>query len=696
MAGEPIELHAEYHPLEKKISGRLSPNLEEWTDSLISLESPTEQWMMERSFPFGIESGNVQIRHNELGVLFESQLPRRWDLSGVDGSSLFMDGLWHPEIKEHKEVDWNVSVSTSDDKWIVLNGQIAQDKVSWSGQSHTHSLSILPKAYIYNSKGITLISANESIKKLHRLETCIPDFPDTTFVVAPMGHELVRVGTEQIWLGEHTLEGDFGLWKTHCESIKRSLIELHSEEPEEWYRKLEAYIKVYPSSSLEESLHNIQWLPEVNNILYSGRLPYYSDIFQLEPPIQLSFTGTKNQHHPRFISRQINSILTEDEWNTLLKSPLPLSQSLIHLGITQSQLDIWKGPTVIQNFKIQSSKDSKWVVRESTPQAPPQALPIQIDDTSPTLYYFQSGPGRLELHGERFHLDPSQSVPQTSTRDDTFPQKWSKTAYLFPSAINTRTWRPSVYGLLNLRPHPTHPVRLITSASSTPLSLLSIEQSLYYGMGPIQDGRARPINTWVSFGAVFPDFDTPILYGAEIGVAKDTRSSWQFPRNGTRAYFSTGLMTDRNQNWNYTHTSLTDIRPLHRRIIEVTRLHYSQTGSPYLSTQLPIGGIKNVAGHSIDFERGNKRLGVNTELRILAMRNANIHLPLVRWTDLIVHMGYDTATLLAPKDPWAKGFAMGLSAIGDVLHVRPGYIGATMGLSQGEVQQFYIHGGHRF
>jgi hypothetical protein len=134
---------------------------------------------------------------------------------------------------------------------------------------------------------------------------------------------------------------------------------------------------------------------------------------------------------------------------------------------------------------------------------------------------------------------------------------------------------------------------------------------------------------------------------------------------------------------------------LGHRFVGVQKVHYAHTGSSERETQYPIGGLSAVASYSTEDVRGEWRLVSNTEIRLLALRNMNLHLPLMRWTDLIVHFGYDHGLLKSDDILQAKGMVFGLSAAGDILDVRPGYIGFTTAYDGQNRPQFYIHATHR-
>ena len=134
---------------------------------------------------------------------------------------------------------------------------------------------------------------------------------------------------------------------------------------------------------------------------------------------------------------------------------------------------------------------------------------------------------------------------------------------------------------------------------------------------------------------------------------------------------------------------------LNNQIVLVERLSGSYTGSDDYDTQIPIGGFKAVAGRSVEAERGHIRAVSNTEMRLMVMRGHNHHLPLLRWTDMIAHVGYDIGYLDSLGDKTAKGLFTGLSFAGDGLHVMPGYVGLSMGWSPDHQPQYYVHIAHR-
>ena len=64
LGNEPYILHAQYEPDGHQIKGTLTSNETAWLTPLNSLTVPNVQWLVERSFPFEINHGQITLSEN--------------------------------------------------------------------------------------------------------------------------------------------------------------------------------------------------------------------------------------------------------------------------------------------------------------------------------------------------------------------------------------------------------------------------------------------------------------------------------------------------------------------------------------------------------------------------------------------------------------------------------------------------------
>ncbi|MGC6508923.1 MAG: hypothetical protein ACON4U_10930 [Myxococcota bacterium] len=699
LGNEPNILHAQYEPDGHQIKGTLTSNETAWLTPLNSLTVPNVQWLVERSFPFEINHGQITLSENTEILGFDTKLPQRWDLAGWDHSGLYMNGLWHPQFTEYREELWTVQINVPDDYWVVLNGQISKGDTTWTGQAHVHDLTILPNIEVYDTGQHIIVSAHSAVNQAERLEFCLSkSYPKTTVVVAPMHHRLAVAGQDQVWLSAHALEGDLELWKTHCDTVDRTFQAVHSPENTHWKRQLDGYIRTQPALKLEPQLETFKWLPQIDFLLYSGRLPYQSDIFNREPLYLVpNWADAYPQQYPLTnVYHHLMRTLTIEELQRLKEETIPLEPQLRSMNIPEKQLEIWQSEPKMHNFFIRRKDRRPWLFYEGD-QVTPFHFPIKvrIDGIEHDIQVDHLEKGVMLPNGDSYWIDPDETFYQTNRMDDQYPTKWHITGLIFPYSISTDNWYPSISGNLSARPHAKHPFRIVSAMNTSPTILLNIEQYVIYGWGPLLDSRVRPLNTWLSGGVQFPDdFQKPVQT-IEIGSSYNNRSSWLFPREGIGSQVAVGRSQSAEQTWMTSRASWTGIRNLSHRLVMAQRISGTYTGSNEYDTQIPIGGLKAVAGRSVEADRGQFRAISNSEMRILLMRGRHYNLPLIRWTDLIAHIGWDLGYLDALENQTANGLFTGLSFAGDGLHVLPGYFGISMGWSPEHQPQYYVHIAHR-
>ena len=157
-------LNAEYNNIEHPINGLLRTEQHNWLTPLNELTTPNMQWLVERSYPYEINHGQVTITEQQEHIGFNTLVPQRWDLSGWSSSGLYMNGLWHPQSPVERNEAWTIHLKTQETSWIILNGTMAQGSITWSGTGHAHDLAILSKVEIHETENHTVVSTRNGTK----------------------------------------------------------------------------------------------------------------------------------------------------------------------------------------------------------------------------------------------------------------------------------------------------------------------------------------------------------------------------------------------------------------------------------------------------------------------------------------------------------------------------------------------------
>lgn len=696
-------------------------------DILSRLPAPADDVLSRRTFPGTPEAGWVEWSDGGDGVLhFRALLPRRYGASGyVPGHGLFMNGLWHPQPMRGADpvsVEWDVRLTLPPDTTGVLNGEVARDQVTWTGEADRLALAVVPAARVEaldvpGGRAVLVDHGPPRPPRDLKLGLLIgetwpgPEGPDVVIVEAPMHRRLVRTGPGVLFLSDRALRLTRGLWQFHVTAVQRGVLEAALPVADRWSRRIAAAaFSDAGGKDLRRSLGWVSWVPQVDSLLYDGRLPYYGDVFGEVWPgdaVRDDLAELVADRTPplavvrRIEARYGRGTATKLAWALVDGAPLPFAAARV--GIPPEVLDAWRPRPEAQDLAvaIEPGPDGQTRVRV-TRTAPSEvaAEPIVIAiDGEERVWEAPAGDGTWEeLRGTRpakVRVDPKGSVNQGDRANDRWPLRLATTAAFFPYELNAFGGGFSAAAQLTFRRQFSSRWRTDVGLETSPEDIVSARLGAVRYLGPLQDRRSRPFRIWFGAGPSLldPDFrpvdGSPLALGGYVGAAWETRVDFDFPRHGHRVagVFSGGFVPGGDR-WGLLSFTGIKIVPLGGRLALAARFRGGLAEGGVEHRLLRLGGSSDVQGIRPDAAVGDLKATGGLELRWQAVRYANLPLPLVWLSDVQLSSGLEAGALDADGDAcgdgggncaWqAVGWTSGVAFTGDVFGARPTMLGTWL------------------
>lgn len=695
-------------------------------DALSRLPVPQDDVLLRRTFPFAAEQGWVDIRETRPGrYSFIALLPRRYGATGmVPGHGLFANGLWHPQPVAGGApavVDWAVRVQLPPGMTGVLNGAVAEGTLEWTGAAERLALAVVPKARtvaldVHDAPMVLVDHGPARPARDVRLEAIaqaawgLAAPPELVVIEAPLRRRLVRPGPGVLFVSDRALRLTGGLWQFHIPALQRGIIEAALDVRDPRARAIAAAALAAdrkPEGELRDRLGWASWIPEVDSLLYDGRLPFYEDAFgEVWPPDRVpdDLGEVLDRTTPALaLVRRMDALIgagTSLRVAGSLTAGASLDDALARAGVPPGLVSTWRPWPEPQFLSVSVSEgDGEGAVVEVTRAGPGAdvAEPITLDvDGQRFVWDAPAGPGTFRqpvaARPERVAVDPVGSVHQPQRDDDRWPRPVTVTAAFFPYEINVRGGGLSAAAWVSLRRQYSTRWRLDASIDTGPEDVIGGTLGAVRYLGPLQDRRNRPFR--FSFGAgpslLDPDFrpvaDRAISLDGYAGLAWDTRVDRLFPRRGHRLFLGgSGGVVPGQSAWSRMAAGGVLVVPIGGRMALASRAGAAVAQGDVAHRLLQLGGSGNVQGLRPDVSVGTARATGGTELRWQALRHVSVPMPLMWLSDIQFHVGLETGTLRAiaaecgPDGAtcWhtALGGSGGLLATADVLGARPTSLG---------------------
>ena len=710
-----ISITATVHDNLQTISGTLTVHGDEdirLTDILSLLPEPPDDLTAHRTFPAGPEQGWLHRTPSADGVSedFYAVLPRRYGASGlVPGRGLFLNGLWHPQPMRGPVpavVSWDVTLQLPDDAVGALNDSTGSGTLQWSGESERLSLAVIPGGQIRDiplPRGRLRVVDSRARPRLdERLAAVLteswpaPLVPDEVVVITPSRRRLVRPGAGLLFLSDRAFRLSGRLWRYHIPAVRQGLLAAGLPISDPWLRDLSAGALVHgePAPDVLDSLGWVSWIPQIDALIYSGQMPFFSDVFdEMWPgdPLADDLQEVASRRIPgRALAARIDAVYGEGSALRIAQALLAgssLSSATQSAGVPPAVLEGWSlwPPDQDLSVTVAEQDSGRWQIsvhRETTPDAPVEPVDVVIDGIQRELVL---GPGsdvaviEQPQRPRQVQLDPDATLRQTARANDRWPSRWTTIAYLSPAFVQDR-----IVGSANLgfRKQYNTRWRYNISAYRGTRTLAGADVSATRSMGPLLDRRYRPLRLWMGVGSALldpafrPTRDGELALEAYTGIAHDTRFSGNQARSGHRLSLSGGVGTvpASSEQWLTSQATALGLLPVTGRVTLAGRVKAGVASGAVEHRLLNLGGDGAVQGLPYDAAVGNQRVVLSPELRWTAIKHASVPLPLMWASDLQLVAGVDAGGIWRAGTPSAAvGWSVGGGCTADILGADPSF-----------------------
>ncbi len=685
-------------------------------DALSLLPQPTSDTVALRTWPQQPEQGWVEITEHSDSLSFYAILPRRYDASGfVPGRGVFLNGLWHPQPVRGSALEdayWDVTLTLPEGTVGTLNGSYGTSEVRWQGQAERLAISAIPGGEIRSlpleAGELVVVDSRPRPALDERLAVLVesawpgPMAPDALVVVTPSRRRLCRPGPDVLFLSDRAFRATGGLWRYHSQAVRLGLLSAALPIAERWQRHLAAAAiadRLYEEPTPEELLGWFSWIPQIDDLLYDGRMPFFSEIFNETwpgDPLADDLQEIVDRHIPsRALLHRIDALYGEGTTLRLATGLLAggsLHEATLAAGVPPAVLRdwlAWQDP-VEMSVDVEELSEEHWritVDRVAEDNAPVEPVVVVIDEIERRLLL---GPGSDRAVIEQpytpsaVQLDPDRRLYQTDRSDDRWPERWTAVVSFFPYELNIRAARLSAYANLGLRRQFSTLWRYDLGAYTDPENIIGASVRATRYLGPLVDRRYRVLRVWGGLGGAIldPDFrpvtGSPVVAEAFVGAAWDTRERLALSRSGHRisAAISGGMVPGSTEQWGSTVMTLLTQQPIGGRGVAVGRVRGGLASGDVEHRLLSLGGSGGVQGLPPAAFLGSDRAIASGELRWLALHNVSVPIPLAWISEVQVSGGADIGT--GSRDGVrvaATGWSAGLGFVADIVGADPNFGG---------------------
>ena len=683
------------------------------------LPMPPDDRERRRTFPNGPEKGWIHLESLGDGrYAFHSILPSRYDATGkVPGRGLYANGLWLPQPVTGTalaQVDWVVDVALPSGTVAILNGVAGTGTVRWTGTAERLSIAVIPHAYasfLTLPEGQVAVVSDRHIssRETEHLEAILADAwpsedpPNFMVVVSPLRRRLVRAGHGMLFLSDRALRLTDGLWQYHVSAVRKGLLEAGLTAIGDPFARAFVATALSDARAAQPDANRllgwVSWIPLVDSLLYSGSLPFYSEVFDETYPADpladdLAELFGPEQQPARAVVRMIDARFgagTSEQIARQVVAGQPFEAALAAANVPLELVGEWRRARPDENLHldVRREPDGTWtahVEREVTVDAPPIAVPLRINGVE-SVWQAQNGADDESWTFDtkpKIVVDPQGIVRQSRMDDDRFPTRWTVVVSALPYELDLRDERISAFADVAFRrQYDTRWVYNVTAVTDHE-DIVAFDAGVNRYFGPLKDRRARPYRLSLSAGPAFldPDFRPTdggnVALGAALIGTWDTRVEDLLPTSGHNVTIATtgGFVPSSDERWTSLSLRALGLAPFAGRVTGAARVVGALATGDVAHRLLTLGGTGDVQAIPTDAVVGDRKVGGAVELRWNAIRNASVPLAILWGSDLQLSAGIDQGVLWSDEQRYsALGWTGGLFLAGDILGAQPAGIG---------------------
>ncbi len=700
---------------------------------LMRLPVPTDDVLVRRTFPGRIQHSEASLSPGEGNTsAFRVSIGDRYGAAGhVPRRGLFLNGLWHPQpIRDGapQVVQWDVTLYLPPDSVGVLNGQVGETELHWQGEAERLALAVVPGGRQTTIGGehnqLVLVERGPARpRRAARLAEAVEGASQATdphnlvVVDTPSRRRLVRTAPQTLFLSDRAFRVTGGLWRFHLSGVQYGILNASLPITDPWLREIAASAyadDIRPELDLQAMLGWAAWIPEIDALLYDGRLPYYSDVFEEVWPGDPVADDLHELYRPttsgRAVCARLNLIYGDGACRRLadaLVAGQELPAAIETAGLVDAPIAVWRDQPQPQHLELSVVSGMATVTRSPATRVasgrPPTDNPlhaepivVRIDDTD-VVWNAPAGPGVFQIPlpegTEDLALDPDGITLQDTRSDDRWPARITPIAAFFPSEIALTNRRISAAASLYFRRQYSTRWLVGGDIGTDPINLIDTSVGAIYSFGPLLDRRSRPFDVWFGGGPAVldprfrPVEGTGVALGVYAGAAWDTTVDPIFPRHGhrLRVYGTLGALPGESS-WTSLGASAGAVQGFGGRFAIAGQARADIATGDILHRLLPLGGGSALQAIPPQAVVGEHRYLAKSELRWQAVRFASVPGPAVWLSDVQLSAGAESGWLTAdglscPSGTdcaWSGiGWTAGVLLTGDVFGVRPTTLGAT-------------------
>jgi hypothetical protein len=669
-------------------------------DPLAALPDPPSDLHLVRTFPGDVERGSIELTPlGDGGWRFVTHLPARFGPFGATGAGTFANGGWYPQPVTADGlplVDWTVALRLPEGVVGVVGTELGTGTLRYTGTADRVPLAALPGAVVTElTPGVSLLSARRPSRRLRReLRAAVPARGAGVVVRAPLRRRLTTDAPGVVYLSDRAFRVTPGLEPAHRRAVARGLAAGLSGLPDDLERDLVGAATVPAGGGMDRVLGAFRWVPQVNWLLVSQRIPFWSETTGQAWPADPVLDDLSELYDPHWPGTAAVAALADRHGPD---APGAVAAAL-RAGLPSPwPLDELRAAPPVEDLVLRVEPGGVTVDR----RAPAHALPAPVEvviDGEPRVLSLPPGPTAVPAPPDlrRVTLDPGRRRPQTSRVGDAFPARWDATAAAWVDGINLSRGQIWLGGQTTLRRWwDTHNL-FLGSAYNSQSDRVGVRLGFLHKEGPLLDGISRPLRLKLDVGASLLD---PAFSPTEglapavdlsTSVAWDDRVALDFPLRGRRVgvSFGAGMIPGTAEAWGSTGVNALGVTSPHPRIAIAARAAAGLARSPAPHRLLLLGGdagIRSVPALPACPVDDGACLPVATEratgvleLRTAPIRNASVPAWIAWGSELQVTVGLEGLVARVDRAPvTATGVTLGVLGVAELLGVEPVALGLT-------------------
>ena len=697
-----------------------------FADAVGALPAPPDDRAALRTWPGGPEQGDLRWRelHDERGPYlgFELDLPDRYGAVGrVPGHGLFLNGGWYPVPVDADgrvlEAQWDVVVGIPEGTMGAVGSDFAEGELRWQGRGERVGLAVVPggrEERLETAAGELVLISRRGFTEARRrwlrtsIEAAWPEgLPlDLVVVDAPLMRRLTRPAPGLLFLSSRAFRLNPGLKHLHQLSVGHGLLVAGLSEriPSHHLRDFTAAVlaarAMEQTSTAEGLLRWFSWLPQIDELLYSGSVPYVSEVMGEPWPGDPVADDLLEVLDPRLPGAVVAARMAARG------QPVDaLVADALRAGLAVPWMEPSPAMPLEQDYRLDVASDRDGieltVTRQAGAAAPAEPLVVSVDGEH-RLLEFPEGPGEQRFtipdRPDSVALDPDGLSPQTERANDGWPRRWTTVLSAFPTVWNLSSGR--LEGYLALRFRRQHDTRWYYDSFvfRDEVDAIGARGAVGHSWGPLQDRRWRPyrLYLWASGSLLDPDFRPTDQgrYAVDMGAtwAWDTQVDWLFPLRGHRFAVSgnSGFVPGSPQRWAGLSARLGGVASPHPRVALAGQARVGRSWGEVEHRLQVLGGVDSMRSVPADMVVGSAKLVTRGEIRVAPLRHISVPIGL-GWLDEVqlsvgLEAGLVSGSIVEPSygstpvDGWvsAVGWTGGSFVAVDVLGGQPALAGLVL------------------